>query len=242
MYNVLVVDDEKEIRDAIEIYLRGEKLNVIKAEDGLEALDILEGKQIHLIILDIMMPKLDGIKTCLKIRESKNIPIIMLSAKGEDSDKILGLNVGADDYITKPFNNLELVARVKSQLRRYEKPLSIEESSVIKVKDLEIDTLLKKITVRGEEIKATATEYKILLLLASNLGRVFSIKEIYEKVWEEPFYKSENTVTVHIRRIREKIELNTKEPEYIKVVWDSWLQNWLIPQRPQIVPYHRALP
>ena len=219
MYNFLVVDDEKEIRDAIEIYLRGEKLNVIKAEDGLEALDILEGKQIHLIILDIMMPKLDGIKTCLKIRESKNIPIIMLSAKGEDSDKILGLNVGADDYITKPFNNLELVARVKSQLRRYEKPLSIEESSVIKVKDLEIDTLLKKITVRGEEIKATATEYKILLLLASNLGRVFSIKEIYEKVWEEPFYKSENTVTVHIRRIREKIELNTKEPEYIKVVW-----------------------
>ena len=219
MYNVLVVDDEKEIRDAIEIYLRGEKLNVIKAEDGLEALDILEGKQIHLIILDIMMPKLDGIKTCLKIRESKNIPIIMLSAKGEDSDKILGLNVGADDYITKPFNNLELVARVKSQLRRYEKPLSIEESSVIKVKDLEIDTLLKKITVRGEEIKATATEYKILLLLASNLGRVFSIKDIYEKVWEEPFYKSENTVTVHIRRIREKIELNTKEPEYIKVVW-----------------------
>lgn len=219
MYNVLVVDDEKEIRDAIEIYLRGEKLNVIKAEDGLEALDILEGKQIHLIILDIMMPKLDGIKTCLKIRESKNIPIIMLSAKGEDSDKILGLNVGADDYITKPFNNLELVARVKSQLRRYEKPLSIEESSVIKVKDLEIDTLLKKITVRGEEIKATATEYKILFLLASNLGRVFSIKEIYEKVWEEPFYKSENTVTVHIRRIREKIELNTKEPEYIKVVW-----------------------
>ncbi|MFR2299378.1 MAG: response regulator transcription factor [Clostridium paraputrificum] len=180
---------------------------------------MLEGKQIHLIILDIMMPKLDGIKTCLKIRESKNIPIIMLSAKGEDSDKILGLNVGADDYITKPFNNLELVARVKSQLRRYEKPLSIEESSVIKVKDLEIDTLLKKITVRGEEIKATATEYKILLLLASNLGRVFSIKEIYEKVWEEPFYKSENTVTVHIRRIREKIELNTKEPEYIKVVW-----------------------
>ena len=219
MYNVLVVDDEKEIRDAIEIYLRGEKLNVIKAEDGLEALDILEGKQIHLIILDVMMPKLDGIKTCLKIRESKNIPIIMLSAKGEDSDKILGLNVGADDYITKPFNNLELVARVKSQLRRYEKPLSIEESSVIKVKDLEIDTLLKKITVRWEEIKATATEYKILLLLASNLGRVFSIKEIYEKVWEEPFYKSENTVTVHIRRIREKIELNTKEPEYIKVVW-----------------------
>ncbi|MDS0527212.1 response regulator transcription factor [Clostridium sp. SHJSY1] len=219
MYNVLVVDDEKEIRDAIEIYLRGENLKVIKAENGIEALDILESKQIHLIILDIMMPKLDGIKTCMKIRESNNIPIIMLSAKGEDSDKILGLNVGADDYIPKPFNHLELVARVKSQLRRYENPLSVEDQGTIKVKDLEIDTLAKNIKVRGEEIRVTATEYKILYLLASNLGRIFSIKEIYEKVWEEPFYKSENTVTVHIRRIREKIELNTKEPEYIKVVW-----------------------
>lgn len=219
MYNVLVVDDEKEIRDAIEIYLRGESLKVIKAEDGLEALDILESKQIHLIILDIMMPKLDGIKTCMKIRETNNIPIIMLSAKGEDSDKILGLNVGADDYIPKPFNHLELVARVKSQLRRYENPLNVEDKGTVKVKDLEIDTLAKKITVREEEIRVTATEYKILYLLASNLGRIFSIKEIYEKVWEEPFYKSENTVTVHIRRIREKIELNTKEPEYIKVVW-----------------------
>lgn len=219
MFNVLVVDDEKEIRDAIEIYLRGEKLNVIKAGDGLTALDILENKQIHVIILDIMMPNLDGIKTCLKIRESKNIPIIMLSAKGEDSDKILGLNVGADDYITKPFNNLELVARVKSQLRRYDKPLDIEDKGTIRVKDLVLDTLSKKVMVRGEEIKVTATEYKILYLLASNVGRIYSIKEIYEKVWEEPFYKSENTVTVHIRRIREKIELNTKEPEYIKVVW-----------------------
>ena len=219
MYNVLVVDDEREIRDAIEIYLRGEKLNVIKANDGIEALDILETHQIHLIILDIMMPRLDGIKTCLKIRESKNIPIIMLSAKGEDSDKILGLNVGADDYMTKPFNNLELVARVKSQLRRYEKPLEIEDNGVIVVRDLVIDTLYKKVTVRGEEVKVTATEYKILYLLATNLGRIFSIKEIYEKVWEEPFYKSENTVTVHIRRIREKIEMNTKEAEYIKVVW-----------------------
>lgn len=219
MFNVLVVDDEKEIRDAIEIYLRGENLKVIKAGDGLEALDILESNQVHLIILDIMMPRMDGIKTCLKIRESKNIPIIMLSAKGEDSDKILGLNVGADDYITKPFNHLELVARVKSQLRRYEKPLDIEESGIIKVKDLEIDTSAKTIKVRGKEVKVTATEYKILHLLASNQGKIFSIKEIYEKVWEEPFYKSENTVTVHIRRIREKIELNTKEPEYIKVVW-----------------------
>ena len=219
MYNILVVDDEKEIRDAIGIYLRGEELNVIQAEDGLQALDILESTIIHVIILDIMMPKLDGIKTCLKIRESKNIPIKMLSAKGEDSDKILGLNVGAEDYKTKPFNNLELVARVKSQLRRYDKPLNIESKSILKVRDLEIDTEAKKIIIRGEEVKVTATEYKILLLLVSNLGKILSIKEIYENVWEEPFYKSENTVTVHIRRIREKIEINTKEPEYIKVVW-----------------------
>ena len=219
MYNILVVDDEKEIRDAIDIYLRSDEVKVIKACDGIEALEILDSTQIHLILLDVMMPKLDGIKTCLKIRETKNIPIIMLSAKGEDSDKILGLNVGADDYITKPFNNLELVARVKSQLRRYEKPLEMESSGALKIKELVIDTLNKKITVRGEEIKVTATEYKILHLLVSNPGRIFSIKEIYEKVWEEPFYKSENTVTVHIRRIREKVELNTKEPEYIKVVW-----------------------
>ena len=186
MFNVLVVDDEKEIRDAINIYLRGENLKVFNASNGLEALEILEEKNIHLIVLDIMMPKMDGIKTCLKIRETNNIPIIMLSAKGEDSDKILGLNVGADDYITKPFNHLELVARVKSQLRRYENPLSMENKDFIKVKDLEIDTVAKRVTVRDEEIKVTATEYKILVLLASNLGRVFSIKEIYEKVWEEP--------------------------------------------------------
>ena len=219
MFNVLVVDDEKEIRDAINIYLRGENLKVFNASNGLEALEILEEKNIHLIVLDIMMPKMDGIKTCLKIRETNNIPIIMLSAKGEDSDKILGLNVGADDYITKPFNHLELVARVKSQLRRYENPLSMENKDFIKVKDLEIDTVAKRVTVRDEEIKVTATEYKILVLLASNLGRVFSIKEIYEKVWEEPFYKSENTVTVHIRRIREKIEIDSKNPRYLKVVW-----------------------
>lgn len=219
-YKILVVDDEVEITNAIEIYLTSEGYKVVKAFDGLEALSILEkNNDIDLIILDIMMPKLDGINTCLKIREKNNIPIIMLSAKGEDSDKILGLNVGADDYITKPFNHLELVARAKSQLRRYEKPLSIEQENIIKVGDLEIDTLAKTITLRGEEIKVTATEFKILHLLASNRGRIFSIKEIYEKVWEEPFYKSENTVTVHIRRIREKIELNTKEPEYIKVVW-----------------------
>lgn len=219
-FNVLVVDDEKEIRDAIDIYLRGEGINVIKAGDGLEALEILDKEDIHLVVLDIMMPKLDGMRTCLKIRESRNIPIILLSAKSEDSDKILGLNIGADDYVTKPFNHLELVARVKSQLRRYDYPLNRENTQdLIIIKDLTIDTVNKQASLRGENVKLTATEYKILTLLASHPGRIFSIKEIYERVWEEPFYKSENTVTVHIRRMREKIEINSKEPEYIKVVW-----------------------
>ena len=219
-FNVLVLDDENEIRDAIDIYLRGEGINVIKAGDGFEALEILDKEDIHLVVLDIMMPKLDGMRTCLKIRESRNIPIILLSAKSEDSDKILGLNIGADDYVTKPFNHLELVARVKSQLRRYDYPLNRENTQdLIVIKDLTIDTVNKQVSLRGENIKLTATEYKILTLLASHPGRIFSIKEIYERVWEEPFYKSENTVTVHIRRMREKIEINSKEPEYIKVVW-----------------------
>ena len=219
-FNVLVVYDEKEIRDAIDIYLRGEGINVIKAKDGLEALEVLDKEDVHLVVLDLMMPRLDGMQTCMKIRETRNMPIIMLSAKSEDSDKILGLNIGADDYVTKPFNNLELVARVKSQLRRYEKPLSIENSQdTIIIKDLLIDNINKKVVLRGNEVKLTATEYKILILLASHPGRIFSIKEIYEKVWEEAFYKSENTVTVHIRRMREKIEINSKDPEYIKVVW-----------------------
>ncbi|MPQ43761.1 response regulator transcription factor [Clostridium tarantellae] len=219
-FNVLVVDDEKEIRDAIDIYLRGEGINVIKACDGIEALEVVDKEDIHLIILDIMMPKMDGMQTCFKIRENRNIPIIMLSAKSEDSDKILGLNIGADDYVCKPFNHLELVARVKSQLRRYDSPLSKDGTQdIIEIKNLTIDNINKKVTLRGEEVKLTATEYKILLLLASHPGRIFSIKEIYEKVWEEPFYKSENTVTVHIRRMREKIEINSKDPEYIKVVW-----------------------
>ena len=221
MYSILVVDDEKEIRDAIEIYLRGENYKVYKAGDGIEALDILNEHEIHVIILDIMMPKLDGIRTCMKIREKNNIPIIMLSAKGEDSDKILGLNIGADDYVTKPFNYLELVARVKSQLRRYEKPLSENNGNVISIRDLVIYKDLKRVEVRGEEVKLTATEFKIIELLAQNPGKVFSIEEIYEKIWGEPIYKSDNTVTVHIRRIREKIEINTKEPEYIKVVWGA---------------------
>lgn len=219
---VLVVDDEREIRDAIEIYLKSEGLKVIKAKDGLEALDILENNKIHLIILDIMMPNLDGIRTCMRIREKNNIPVIMLSAKSEDRDKVLGLNIGADDYITKPFNSLELIARVKSQLRRYERPLDLSNQSKhknISINGLVIDENSKSIFIDGEEIRLTAKEYKILQLLASNPGRVFSIKEIYEQVWEEPFYRSENTVTVHIRRIREKIEIDPKEPRYIKVVW-----------------------
>lgn len=221
-FNILVVDDEKEICNAIEIYLKREGYNVYKAYDGIEALEKLNDNNIHLILLDVMMPKLDGIKTCLKIREDQNIPIIILSAKSENVDKIIGLNSGADDYITKPFNHLELIARVKSQLRRYEKPLKVENINVkdkIIIKDLEIDTTKKTTTLRGENIKLTATEYGILLLLAANPGKVFSIKEIYEKVWKAPFYHSENTVTVHIRRMREKIEFNPKDPEYIKVVW-----------------------
>lgn len=221
-YNILVVDDEIEICNAIEIYLRRENLNAIKAHNGIEALEILNKNKVHLIILDIMMPELDGLKTCMKIRETKNIPIIILSAKSENIDKIIGLNSGADDYITKPFNHLELIARVKSQLRRYEKPLYIEDNESqgkIIVKDLEIDTASKSVILRNNPVKLTATEYRILLLLASNPGKIFSIKEIYEKVWNEPFYHSENTVTVHIRRMREKIEINSKDPEYIKVVW-----------------------
>ncbi|MTK12211.1 MAG: response regulator transcription factor [Clostridiaceae bacterium] len=222
---VLIVDDEKEIRDAIEIYLKGSDIDVLKAGDGLEALDILEKENIHLIILDIMMPKLDGIRTCLKIRESKNIPVIMLSAKSEDADKILGLNIGADDYITKPFNPLELVARVKSQLRRFlllgdaNIDLQVPNEDEIEIRGLNINKASNVVKVDGEEIKLTPLEFKIVLLFAENAGRVLSIKQIYESAWNEPFYKSENTVTVHIRRIREKLEINPKEPKYIKVVW-----------------------
>lgn len=219
-HRVLVVDDEKEIRDAIEIYLRGDDIEVFKAQDGLEALDILESTEVHLILLDIMMPKLDGIRTCMKIRESKNIPIIMLSAKSQDTDKILGLNIGADDYITKPFNPLELIARVKSQLRRY---LFLGNGEVsndeIKIKELVINKASNVVTVDGDEVNLTPLEFKILLLLSENAGRVLTIEQIYERVWNEPFYKSENTVAVHIRRIREKIEINPKDPKYIKVVW-----------------------
>lgn len=219
-YNVLVVDDEDEIRDAIEIYLKNEGIKVFKAKDGLDGLMVLEEEDIHLILMDIMMPRMDGIKATFKIRESKNIPIIMLSAKSEDTDKILGLNVGADDYITKPFNPMELVARVKSQLRRYINLGNYKHSEdEINANGLILNKNTKLVTVDGEEIRLTPIEYKILELLMENRGRVFSIEEIYERVWKEPYFNSDNTVAVHIRRIREKIEINPKEPKYLKVVW-----------------------
>ncbi|MCQ2969010.1 MAG: response regulator transcription factor [Clostridium sp.] len=224
MNTILVVDDDKEIVDAIEIYLKNEGINVIKAFDGIQAIQALMENEIHLILMDIMMPKMDGLRTTMKIREEKNIPIILISAKSEDTDKILGLNMGADDYITKPFNPLELIARVKSQLRRYITlgnygNVSKEEQKIIKSSGLEINLESKEVLVEGESIRVTATEFGILELLLKNKGRVFSIDEIYEKVWKEPSYNAENTVAVHIRRIREKIEINPKEPKYLKVVW-----------------------
>lgn len=218
--NILVCDDEKAIVDAIEIYLQQENYNVLKAYDGVEALKVLENNEVHLVIMDIMMPRMDGLKTVVKIRETLNIPIIMLSAKSEDTDKIIGLNFGADDYITKPFNPLELIARVKSHMRRYTSLGSIaEKANIIKIGDLELDKDSKEVRVNGELVKLTATEYGILQLLMENAGKVFSIDEIYEKVWNELSFAPENTVSVHIRRIREKIEINPKEPKYLKVVW-----------------------
>lgn len=218
--NILVCDDDKEIVGAIEVYLKNEGYEIYKAYDGLEALDIVRNENIHLIIMDIMMPKLDGMRTTMKIREEKNIPIIMLSAKSEDYDKITGLNVGADDYITKPFNPLELIARVKSQLRRYVNLGSLEKKTgVFKTGGLVVDDEAKTITVDGETIVVTPIEYGILKLLTENAGKVFSMDQIYEAVWNEPSYNPENTVAVHVRRIREKIEINPKDPRYLKVVW-----------------------
>lgn len=224
MYNILVVDDDKEIVESIEIYLRNEGYKVFKAYDGLEALDILTNEEIHLILMDIMMPKLDGIKATIKIRQEKNIPIILVSAKGEDTDKILGLNIGADDYITKPFNLLELIARVKSNLRRYMNFGNFNNETredVLRSGGLELNTSTKEVKVDGNQVKVTPIEYRILELLLRNKGRVFSIDEIYEKVWKEESFNVENTVAVHIRRIREKIEINPKEPRYLKVVWGT---------------------
>ena len=218
--NILVCDDDKEIAGAIEIYLRNEGYTVFKAYDGAEALNIVRNKQLHLIIMDVMMPKMDGVQATMKIREERNIPIIMLSAKSEDYDKITGLNVGADDYITKPFNPLELIARVKSQLRRYVDLGSMEKKSgVYKTGGLEVDDDEKTVSVDGEPVSVTPIEFGILKLLTQNAGKVFSMEQIYENVWNEPAYNPENTVAVHIRRIREKIEINPKNPKYLKVVW-----------------------
>ncbi|KJS48399.1 response regulator transcription factor [Desulfosporosinus sp. BICA1-9] len=218
--NILVCDDDKEILDAIKIYLEYEGYKVFKASNGLVALEVIEENEIHLVIMDVMMPQMDGLRATMKIREDKNIPVIMLSAKSEDTDKIIGLNMGADDYITKPFNPLELIARVKSQLRRYTSLGSLEtKSNVYKTGELLIDDECKMVTVDGEEVKLTPVQYKILKLLTANAGRVFSIDEIYEKVWKETPFCPENTVAVHIRKIRERIEINPKEPKYLKVVW-----------------------
>ena len=220
-YTILVVDDEVEITNAIEIYLSSEGYNILKAYDGIEALNVLKNNKVDLVILDVMMPKLDGVRTIKKLRETMEIPVIMLSAKSEDTDKIIGLNMGADDYLTRPFNPLELIARVKSQLRRYLKYSSrVEEKRdvILRTGGLELNLDKKEFTLDGEILKVTPIEFKILKLLMENKGRVFSIEEIYERVWNEPAYNTD-TVTVHVRRIREKIEINPKEPRYLKVVW-----------------------
>ncbi len=218
---ILVCDDDREIVDAIEIYLEQEGFEVEKAYDGEEAISVLKKENIDLMIIDIMMPKLDGIRATFQVRRESSIPIIILSAKTEDADKILGLNVGADDYVTKPFNPLELVARVKSQLRRFTmlSNQNIAQGNVFQAGGLLIQDDLKKVTVDGEEVKLTPIEYNILLLLVKNKGKVYSINQIYENIWNEEAIGADNTVAVHIRHIREKIEINPKEPRYLKVVW-----------------------
>lgn len=221
MAEILVCDDDKDIVEAIEIYLAQEGHHILKAYDGEQAIRVLQNQPVDLLIIDVMMPKLDGIRATLKIREKNALPIIILSAKSEDADKILGLNVGADDYVTKPFNPLELVARVKSQLRRYTQLGSITEKkeNIYETGGLMIDDDRKEVTVDGEAVKLTPIEYRILLFLVKNQGRVFSISQIYESIWEEEAIAADNTVAVHIRHIREKIEINPKEPRYLKVVW-----------------------
>lgn len=218
--NILVVDDDREIVDSISIFLSGEGYKSIKAYDGIEALEALSENEVHLMILDIMMPKLDGIKTLMKLRESRNIPVILLSAKSEGADKILGLTAGADDYVTKPFNPSELMARVKSQLRRYTTLGSIgKQNGEIVIDGLSVDTESKTVKVDGEFVRLTPVEYKILELLVRNRGRVFSAEDIYTNVWNEQNAVGDNTIAVHVRHIREKIEINPKEPRYLKVVW-----------------------
>ncbi|MCR2032100.1 response regulator transcription factor [Anaerofustis stercorihominis] len=221
-YNILVVDDDKEIVKAINIYLSNEGYNIYEAYDGYEALGILEKEEIHLIVLDIMMPKLDGIATITKVREKQNVPVIFLSAKSEDTDKIIGLNIGADDYVTKPFNPLELIARVKSLIRRYTilgNMSEMEADNILTTGGLSLNEDTTEVTVDGEEVKLTSTEFKILKLLMSRPNKVFSMEEIYEKVWGELSYMTDNTVAVHVRHIREKIEIDPKNPKYLKVVW-----------------------
>lgn len=218
--NILIVDDDREIVDSIAIFLSGENYGVLKCYNGMDALELLSENEVHLIILDIMMPKLDGIKTLIKLRESRNIPVILLSAKSEDADKILGLTAGADDYVTKPFNPSELVARVKSQLRRYTTLGGVgKQNGVITISGLSINTENKTVKVDGEDVRLTPIEYRILELLARNRSRVFSTDEIYRRVWNEENVVGDNTIAVHIRHIREKIEINPKEPKYLKVVW-----------------------
>ena len=222
--NILVCDDDKEIVRAIGIYLKNEGYRVMEAYDGIEALDILRKEEIHLIIMDIMMPRMDGMQATARIREEKNIPIIMLSAKSEDYDKIGGLGAGADDYVTKPFNPMELIARVKSQLRRYTTLGSMNQprnEKTFQSGGLILNDDTKEVTVDGAEVRLTPTEYRILALLTANAGRVYTIYQIYDAVWEEPAFNPENTVAVHIRHIREKIEINPKEPRYLKVVWGT---------------------
>ena len=221
-YTILVADDDREIAGAVEIYLRNEGYNVLKAYDGFEAIETARRENVSLIIMDVMMPRLDGIQATLKLREELNIPVIMLSAKSEDYDKITGLNIGADDYITKPFNPLELIARVKSQLRRYNSlgsAVSESKNNIFQSGGLVIDDTTKSVTVDGEEVTLTQLEFGILSLLTENAGRVYSIEQIYEAVWKEEAFNPENTVAVHIRRIREKIEIDPKNPKYLKVVW-----------------------
>ncbi len=217
---ILVADDDQDIRDGIEIYLHNEGYHVLKAADGVEALQLLENHEVHLLILDIMMPNMDGITATFKIRQQQNIPIIMLSAKSEDTDKIHGLSVGADDYVTKPFHPLELMARVKSQLRRYVTLGTYErEEGVLQIDGLLLNDETKEVSVDGKPVKLTPIEFKITSLLMRHPGRVFSINEIYERVWEEEAYNADNVVAVHIRKIREKIEADPKNPRYVKVVW-----------------------
>ncbi|MDO4154908.1 MAG: response regulator transcription factor [Candidatus Fimenecus sp.] len=220
MYTVLICDDDKAILESLEIYLHLEGYEVVKATNGEEALAAARAHEIHCIILDIMMPGLDGLNATLQLREFNNVPIILLSAKSEDTDKITGLSFGADDYVTKPFNPLELMARVKSQIRRYATLGSMEtRENVLTTGGLSLDPEAKEVMLDGEAVHLTATEYGILELLMKNMGRVLSTNQIYEAVWNEPAFSSEKTVTVHIRRIREKIEINPKEPKYLKVVW-----------------------